>query len=99
MTEHVCIADGVAVEVDVPSGTCLNASVSRDVNNKLGEGLKRAFEVAGRALEGASSLKANEVEIEFGLRVSIDGGVPLWVFSKAGAEANFKVRVKWDREC
>jgi len=38
-----------------------------------------------------------EIEFEYGIRLGVKAGIPIWVISEASGEANFSIKVKWKK--
>jgi len=90
----------VAVECVEGGGSNLpqNATSLRDVVGKLK--LETEFGaiagIAKTALDGLKALKPGEVEIEFGVELGGELGIPM--ITKGEAKANFKITLKWRDE-
>lgn len=89
----------LAVEV-VPGGSNLpqNATSVRDVVQKLdlAPELDAIVAMTNLALHKLKALQPGEVEIEFGVELGGEFGIPL--VTKGEAKANFKVTLKWKNE-
>ena len=62
----------------------------QDVGDKIGEVCTTLQTRAWQAIKGS---KPDEFEIEFGVKLAGEAGIPL--VSKGSAECNFKVKAKW----
>ena len=95
--------DVIVVEVDEPEpkGGVMRAARPGEIVVKAGQTFEAALErikpAAGTIIAKLRGLHdpPDEVEVEFGLRMSADAGA---VIASAGAEANYKVTLKWKRE-
>ncbi|HEU4629149.1 MAG TPA: CU044_2847 family protein [Gemmatimonadaceae bacterium] len=99
------LADGgcVVVEVEVPAGQerVVRAARPGELAVKAGrtfeDALAQVRPMADAVLAKLRALAArpDEVEIEFGLKLSAEAGA---ILTSAGAEANFQVTLRWTRE-
>jgi hypothetical protein len=79
---------------NVPRNAASPAGILRKFD--LDKELDSISAVAEVALEKLKALKPGEVEIEFGVELGGEFGVPL--LTKGEARANFKVTLKWSAE-
>lgn len=74
-----------------------NATSFRNLAHKLEVDLEAEFEsvtaVAESVLNSLKSMRPGEVEIEFGVELGGEMGIPL--VTKGEAKANFKITLKW----
>jgi hypothetical protein len=93
----------IVVEVDVPEqeGGSVHAARPGEIAAKAEQTFEAALErikpAAGAIIGKLRGLSdpPNEMEVEFGLKLSAEAGA---VIAAAGAEANYKVVLKWKRE-
>jgi hypothetical protein len=62
-----------------------------DVGSKIGTVCTTLY---GKALDAIGEVKPDEFEIEFGMTLAGEVGIPM--VSKGSAECEFKVKAKWD---
>ena len=74
---------------DVPRDAAQMEKVARDIEPDLG----RVAKLAQTAVDALRQISPDEVELEFGIELSGELGIPL--VTKGQAKANFKVKVKW----
>ncbi|WP_008319444.1 CU044_2847 family protein [Leptolyngbya sp. PCC 6406] len=94
------LEDGTAVRVEVPkpldSSAVEEVSILDETLYKSGQSIKSALnKAASIATSVMSSLKAgaaDEVEVKFGLDLSVESGV---IISTVGGKVNFEVTLKW----
>ena len=99
------LEDGGAILVEVdepePQGGVMRAARPGEIVAKAGQTFEAALErikpAAGTIIAKLRGLHdpPDEVEVEFGLKMSAEAGA---VIATAGAEANYKVTLKWKRE-
>ena len=90
----------IAVEVvegggNIPRNATSLRSVSKDLTANLENELKAVERIARTALDALTSLRPGEVEIEFGIELGGELGIPL--VTKGEAKANFKITLKWKK--
>jgi hypothetical protein len=100
------LADGTALRVEVPKPLDPDAvqevSVVDEVIYKAEDTLEAALDkitpiataVMSRIKNGLTT-PANEVEVKFGVKLSVESGV---ILSSVGAEVNFEVTLKWKKD-
>lgn len=92
--------DSVLVEVDEPRGPVTRGGRPTAAVIEAGETLERVLGRLGPAVRGiVAQLRAtadwpDEVEVEFGVKLSADSNV---IIARAGGEANFRIALKWAR--
>jgi hypothetical protein len=92
----------ILVEVDAPGGgRVTRGGRSVDAVIDAGSSLDHALAGLGPAIKGiVAQLRAaadwpDEVEIEFGVKLSVDANA---IIARTGAEANFTISLKWSRD-
>jgi hypothetical protein len=68
------------------------------VPSELAEALKKAIAPNAAAIAAAcreSALRPDKVEVTFGLKAGIEGGIAFFGVAKATAEANYTVKMAW----
>ena len=92
--------DSVLVEVGDPGALVTRGGRAGDVVVEAGESLEKVLGRVGPGLRGiVAHLRAtadcpDEVEVEFGIKLSADSNV---IIARAGGEANFRIALKWVR--
>ena len=94
------IKDGnsIVVEVDLPDAGIERASRSDQIikaKERFGDALEQIKPVAETVLSKLRNLSADEIGVEFGIKLSAKAGV---IIASADAEANFTVTLTWKRE-
>jgi Trypsin-co-occurring domain 1 len=78
---------------NVPRNATSFRKLSREVQRDLEAEFQSVVAVADSVLNSLKSLRPGEVEIEFGVELGGELGIPL--VTRAEAKANFKVTLKW----
>ena len=60
-----------------------------------GQGFQKTIIVGKHILDETKKLDVDEIELEFGVKASGEGG--FFCFAKASAEAHFNVKIKWKK--
>lgn len=89
------------VEVTGPEGGIVKASnkeghVVKQAEKKFGEALNSVESAATALRQKLDDLKADEVEVKFGLKAT--GELGNFAIAKTGLEANYEVTLKWKNE-
>src|SRR3954449_13342249 len=91
----------VLVEVAEPSGPVTRGGRATEAIVEAGESLELVFARLGPAMRGIvaelreAADRPDEVELEFGVRLSADCNV---IIARAGGEANFRIALRWSGE-
>jgi hypothetical protein len=72
------------------SGLSDEAMVTFQHAQEMIQGLATGFHESVSRL--ATSMKPNEIELQFGLKLTAEAG---WLVSKVGGEAGFEIKLKW----
>ena len=97
------LEDGGTFLIEVPEPESENALEPVSIDGQMVYRATKSFEEAiakvqpvvssiARKLKKGLTTPADEVEIKFGLNLSVDAGV---IFSSVGGEVNFEVTLKW----
>lgn len=97
------LAEGgsILLEVDEPAGPLTRGGAQGDMIAKAGETLEQVLGQLGPVLRGfvtqirATAEWPDEVQIEFAVKLSADANV---IIARSGAEANFRIALKWSRD-
>jgi hypothetical protein len=90
--------DSVLVEVDEPRGPVTRGGRAEGVVVEAAESLEHVLGRLGPVVRGiVAQLRAaadwpDEVEVEFGVKLSADSNV---IIARAGGEANFRIALRW----
>jgi len=90
--------ESVLVEVGEPSGPVTRGGRAEDVVVEAEGSLERVLGRLGPVVRGmmaqlrAAADRPDEVEVEFGVRLSADANV---IIARAGGEANFRITLRW----
>ena len=87
----------IIVEVDLPEAGIERAGRGDEIikaKERFGDALEQIKPVAQTALSTLSSITADEIGVEFGIKLSAKAGA---IIACAGTEANFTVRLTWKR--
>lgn len=97
------LEDGSTFLIEVPEPDSENALEPVSVNGQMVYQATQKFEAAidkvrpvasaiVSKLKAGLTTPADEIEVKFGLNLSVDAGV---IFSSVGGEVNFEVTLKW----
>lgn len=81
--------EGVGIAPASPNDETIVERAQQSFSDALSK-VRPAVEIVVRTLE---SLRSDEVEVEFGLKLSAEAGV---LFASGSAEANYVVKLKWN---
>jgi hypothetical protein len=91
----------VLAEVEVPAGKSLvpaatdGAGVAGKATRTFESALDTVKPAAASLVTKLSDLTPGTIELEFGITLSADAGA---FFATTGAEAQFKIKLKWNKE-
>lgn len=94
------VGEPVAIAVEcvegggnVPRNATNLRQVARDVAKDFNSEFQSVVAIAESVVESLSTLKPGEVEVEFGVELGGELGIPM--VTKGEAKANFKVTLRW----
>jgi hypothetical protein len=88
----------IIVEVDLPEASIERAGRGDQIikaKERFGEALEQIKPVAQTVFSKLGSLSADEIGVEFGIKLGAKAGV---IIASADTEANFTVSLTWKRE-
>jgi Trypsin-co-occurring domain 1 len=88
----------IIVEVDLPEAGIERAGRGDQIikaKERFGDALEHIIPVAQTAFSKLGSLSADEIGVEFGIKLGAKAGV---IIASADTEANFTVSLTWKRE-
>ena len=90
--------DEILVEISSPDGSIIPTSAGSALiraKKTFSEALKHVKNSAITLQKELETLRADEVEVKFGLKTTGEAGNSVFAIGKVGIEANYEVTLKW----